>query len=108
MFYTSLHDKDSPSVTAQLTEEAKRQASISSNPATPLSLSELLGVGVGVFSLVGEEGCVKDGMEEKELKEALADLAIQQRECDMKFLKDLGISKTSLPPPSPSLSPLLF
>ena len=95
----SLHDKDSPSVCLQLTEQARQQTAVASNSsphkeAPSLSLAELLGVAVGVFSLVGEKGCLRSGLEETRLKEALADLAMQWRSCDINFLGALGIGET--------------
>lgn len=87
----SLHDKSSPSVAVQLAGEVRRQA-LSDN-ATPLTLAELLGVGVAMFSLVGVAKCVKVAEEEVELNEAFAALARKWRTCDLPFLKTLGIGE---------------
>ena len=83
----SLHDRNSPSIAVQLTEEIRRQADTS----TPLTLAELLGVGVAMFSLVGVAKCVHVPEEEVKLNEAFAALAMQWRSCDLPFLKKLGV-----------------
>jgi hypothetical protein len=84
----SLHDKGSPSVAVQLAEEVRRQVDVT---ATPLTLAELIGVGVAMFSLVGVVKCVQVAKEEVELNKAFAALAMQRRSCDLPFLKVLGI-----------------
>lgn len=89
MLLLSQHDKDAPSIAVQLAEEARRQAV--TNVATPLTLAELLGVGVALFSLVGVAKCIKLASEETELNEAFADLAVKWRSCDVPFLESLGI-----------------
>lgn len=85
----SLHDKSAPSTAVQLAEEVRQQAD--SNTATPLTLAELLGVGVAMFSLVGVAKCVNVAEEEVELNAAFASLAAQWRSCDQPFLEVLGI-----------------
>lgn len=87
----SLHDEDAPSIATQLSQEVRKQAL--SDDATPLTLVELVGVAVAMFSLVGAETCLRTAEEETELKEALAILASKWRSCDQPFLETVGISK---------------
>ncbi len=94
----SLVDSSFPSIVAQLTEEVKRQDSlVSQSPdqlkttPTPIPVAELLGVALAMFSLAGEEGCMREEREETSLKEAMTDLATKWRKCDVEFLESLGL-----------------
>lgn len=87
----NIQEQDAPSVALQLTEEARKQSH--GEGPTSLSLVELLGVGVAMFSLVGMETCLRAADEETNLKEALAALAMKWRSCDLDFLQALGIGR---------------
>ena len=81
---------------AQLTHQALQIAAMrsSSTPKTAsLSLTELLGVAVAMYSWAGERGILGTVEEEVSLKDALATLALQWRSCDLNFLSTLGIGK---------------
>ena len=85
----SVQDRESPSVGVQLAQEVRKQSlGAGGGGATPLTLAELVGVAVAMFSLVGAGLCYKGGAaEEAELKEAFADLASKWRPCDVHFLE---------------------
>ena len=89
MLIMSLQNEDAPSVAMQLARELRKQAL--EEETTPLSLTELVGVAVALFSLVGVETCLRVAEEETELKEAFAALASKWRSCDQHFLETLGI-----------------
>ena len=61
----SVNDDESPSVLRQLTEAATSQ--LGGGGGGVLTLCELLGVMVGLYSLVGED-CVDEFSEEKDAK----------------------------------------
>ena len=100
----SLQDQDSPSIATQLADQAHRLAAMATKGtddqeriATPVTLAELLGVAVAMYSWVtGKGGPVSTPEEEEGLKEALSDLAVTRRSCDMEFLQLMGIGKFRL------------
>lgn len=92
----SVQDRESPSVAVQLAQEVQKQSlEEGGGVATPLTLAELVGVAVAMFSLVGAGLCFKGGVaEETEMKEAFAALACKWRKCDVQFLeRALGLSQ---------------
>ena len=95
----SVQDRDSPSLAAQLAQEVRQQSlQADKQGATPLTLSQLVGVAVAMFSLVGAGVCFKGGVaEEVELKEAFAALACKWRECDADLLSEtLGLGRCTV------------
>ncbi len=91
-----MQDREAPSVAVQLAQEVRKQAlheAAEEGDTTPLTLAELVGVAVAMYSLVGAGLCCKGGVaEEVELKEAFAALACKRRVCDIQFLeKVLGL-----------------
>lgn len=92
----SLQDKDASSVATQLADLALQMADMVTGPTqktAPISLAELLGVAVAMYSWAGEGGALGTAEEEEGLKDSLATLALQWRPCDVTFLGSLGISK---------------
>jgi len=100
----SLRDQDSPTIATQLAGQAQRLTATATKGGghqgrtteAPVSLAELLGVAVAMYSWVAGEGrAMSTPEEEEELKEALTDLALTRRSCDTEFLQTLGIGKGS-------------
>ena len=89
----SIQDQDSPSMAAQLTDQAVQMASNIAQRTAPISLSELLGVAVAMYSWMGRGRAMGTAKEEEGLKEALATLALSWRPCDVDFLRRMRIGK---------------
>ncbi len=96
-----MQDKDSPSITSQLTDQVTRLVAMASaegdrdsqGRSVPITLAEFLGVAVAMYSLEGGGVAMGTAEEEEGLKEALTSLALAKRPCDEHFLQRLGIGK---------------
>ena len=107
----SVNDTESPSVLKQLMDVVKTQ--LGGGGGSVVTLCDLLGVMVGLYSLVGED-CADERSEEIEakvrrggwdltigevlrlfplLQEALAELILKHRGCDAEFSAALGIGE---------------
>lgn len=109
----SVNDTESPSVLKQLMDIIRTQ--LGGGGGSVVTVSDLLGVMVGLYSLVGED-CADEHSEEREAKvrgggavmlgrgwlieailslvqEALAELILKHRDCDAEFLAALGIGE---------------
>ena len=63
----SVSDKESPSVVQQLTDLIKQQLSTAKKDQEQISLCDVLGLAVFMFSLL-EDGCLQEQNEEREMK----------------------------------------